>query len=97
MRWLVLFENSPEVLWGQAARGSEHLDYLQRNSDCIKIASGLHGTSDGAISGGFWILQADDRSTAVDLIESDPFYVPEHRHYRLRSWDEAFSLDVEAA
>jgi len=97
MRWLVLFENSPEVLWGRAERGSEHLEYLQRNRQQIVIASGLHGTSDGAVSGGFWIMQADDRNTAVDLIESDPFYVREHRHYRLHAWEDAFNVDALAS
>ncbi|MBP9904117.1 MAG: hypothetical protein KBF66_01070 [Rhodoferax sp.] len=36
--------------------------------------------------GGMWVMEVCRRERAVELIEQDPYWVPEHRTVRLLTW-----------
>ncbi len=91
MRWVAIFEDGPEMLAVRQERGALHLAYLRENEHEILIAGGLREVPDAAFVGGLWVLDVVSRERAVALVESDPYFVPTFRSYRLLSWGKAFA------
>ena len=94
MRYVALFEDTPAMMAVRAAREAAHLAYLREHADEIRIAGGLREDAQGRFVGGLWVLEVSGRERAIDLIESDPYFVPEHRSYRLLLWGKAFDEAV---
>jgi uncharacterized protein YciI len=94
MRFIALFEDTPEMMAVRAEREAAHLAYLRQHASEIRIAGGLREDVQGRFVGGLWVLEVSNRDRAVELIESDPYWVPEHRSYRLLLWGKAFDDPV---
>lgn len=91
MRWIALFDDAPEMLAIRKARGEQHLAYLRAHADEILIGGGLRDHPESPFVGGLWVLEVASRARAVELIESDPYYEPAHRRYRLLVWGKALA------
>jgi uncharacterized protein len=69
---------------------SAHLDFLQVSGWFIRAAGPLREAS-GDISGGMWIVEADNREEVERLIAEDPFWVAGlRRSVRVLVWDQVF-------
>ncbi len=90
MRWIVLFEDTPEMLAIRKQREPDHLAYLRKHSDEILLAGGCREEPGQAYVGGLWVLDVPSRERVVELIESDPYYSPDRRGYKIRTWGKAF-------
>jgi len=53
------------------------------------MAGGLRHTHEGSFVGGMWVFQVASRERAIELIESDPYYMARPRVYRLLAWGQA--------
>jgi hypothetical protein len=89
-RWVVIFEDSEGMLEVRRRHGAEHLAYLDANRHKILIGGGLRAAPGEPFVGGLWVIEVADRAEAVSLIESDPYYRPEFRKYRVLAWGKAF-------
>ena len=90
MRWVVIFEDAPQMLAVRAEREPLHLEFLARHRDEIVLAGGCRPAPGAAFVGGLWVLEVPSRERAVELIEADPYYAPAWRTYRLLVWGKAF-------
>jgi uncharacterized protein len=88
-RWVVIFEDTPEMLDIRRSFGIEHLDFLRANASKIQIGGGLRNGPGEPFVGGLWVVEADQREEIVRLIESDPYYRPEFRTFRILTWGKA--------
>jgi uncharacterized protein YciI len=91
MRWIVFFTDTPEMLQVRKERENLHLEYLHQHETEILIAGGCREAAGSAFVGGLWVLDVASRERAVALIESDPYFEPAHRSYRLLTWGKAFA------
>jgi len=89
MRYVVIFEESPEMVQVRRTREPAHLEFLEKHRDEIPMAGGLRDEHGGPYVGGLWVFDVKSRSRAVELIESDPYYVACPRKYRLLAWGKA--------
>ncbi len=94
MGYVALFEDTPAMMAVRAEREAAHLAYLRQHANEIGIAGGLREDAQGHFVGGLSVLEVSHRERAVQLIESDPYWVPEHRSYRLLLWGKAFDEPV---
>ncbi len=90
MRWIVFFEDTPEMLAIRREREPDHLAYLRKHSDEILLAGGCREEPGHAYVGGLWVLDVPSRDRVVELIELDPYYSPDRRSYKIRTWGKAF-------
>ena len=90
MRWIAIFDDSPEMLEVRRQREPLHLAYLREHALEILIGGGCRAEQGGAFVGGLWVLEVASRERAVELIECDPYFVPSCRRYTLRTWGKAF-------
>ena len=89
MRFVVIFEESPEMVPVRAANEPAHLAYLERHREEIRMAGGLRNEHGGPYVGGLWVFEVPSRERAVALIENDPYYRANPRKYRLLAWGKA--------
>ena len=89
MRWVVIFEEGPEMVAVRQALGHAHLAFLERHRAEIPMAGGLRNEPGGPFVGGLWVFEVASRQRAVELIESDPYFKSNPRSYRLLSWGKA--------
>ncbi|WP_374412426.1 YciI family protein [Hydrogenophaga sp.] len=90
-RWVVIFDDEPEMMAIRREREPLHLAYLERHADEILIAGGLREAPGAVFVGGLWVMEVASRDRAVHLIEQDPYYEPRLRRYRLLTWGKAFA------
>ena len=64
----------------------EHIKFLETNREVIKLAGGLRYNFDQDFVGGSWVVKAACKERVVELIESDPYYSRDHRHYEVFYW-----------
>ncbi|GAA6143068.1 YciI family protein [Hydrogenophaga sp. 5NK40-0174] len=95
MLFVAIFEDSPGMSAVRQANGAAHIEHLKRHAKEIRVGGGLRTSPDAPFSGGMWILDVDSRDRAVALIESDPYYEPAHRRYRLYHWNKVQDCPVE--
>lgn len=88
-RWVCIFEDAPQMLDVRAERRALHHAYLKANEGRILIAGGLSREDGLPPDGGLWVMEAADREEAKRIVESDPYFVPEFRSYRLFVWNKA--------
>lgn len=89
MRFVVIFEDGPEMAAVRDKLETAHLEFLEANRAEIPMAGGLRNEHGGAYVGGLWVFEVAGRARAVELIESDPFFVACARKYRLLAWGKA--------
>lgn len=89
MRFVVIFEEGPEMAPIRAAHEPAHLQFLEAHRDEIPMAGGLRHEHGEAYVGGLWVFDVASKERAVALIESDPYYQAEPRRYRLLAWGQA--------
>jgi uncharacterized protein len=89
MRYVALFEDTPEMAPVRKARVKEHIAFLEANRAEIVIAGGLRDEHGGEYRGGLWVLEVESRARAVALIESDPYFSLYPRPYQLYAWGKA--------
>lgn len=93
-RWVVIFEDTEGMLAVRKQREPAHLAYLEAHRDQILIAGGLRSAPGETFVGGLWVLEVASRDEAVVLVESDPYYQPDHRKYRVLAWGKALEGPV---
>ena len=91
MRWIVFFTDTPAMLKVRKERQDTHYEYLRQHESEILIAGGCKETPESAWVGGAWVLNVASKSRAIELIERDPYFVPNCRSYRLFSWGKVFA------
>ena len=91
MRWIAIFEDKPEMLAVRKEREPAHLAYLKKHENEILLAGGCRDAPDEAFVGGLWVLEVASKERAIELIKSDPYFVPSYRSYKRRTWGKAFS------
>ena len=89
MRWVAIFQDSPAMLAVRQEREALHFKYLREHESEILIAGGLREAPGSAFVGGLWVLEVASKERAIALVESDPYYVPACRSYRLLTWGKA--------
>lgn len=94
MRWIVIFEDLPEMLAVRKAREPAHLAYLRQHESEILIAGGCREAPGADYVGGLWVLEVASRDRAVELVENDPYFEPAVRSYKLRTWGKALDKNV---
>jgi uncharacterized protein YciI len=94
-RWVCIFDDTPQMLAIRSDRRASHHAFLTENADKILRAGSLCPNGDDPPIGGLWILNVAGRDEAAALIERDPYYVPQHRTYRLFEWKWALNYPVD--
>jgi uncharacterized protein YciI len=94
MRWVAIFEDDLGMLEVRKKFGQAHLDYLATNENEILIGGGLRNGPGESFAGGLWVMEVVNRERAVELIESDPYFVSALRRYKLFTWGKAFENKV---
>ncbi|XVJ69714.1 MAG: hypothetical protein HEQ39_08695 [Rhizobacter sp.] len=89
MRFVVIFEDSPDMVAVRLRLEPEHLAFLNAHRDEIPMAGGLRHEHGGAYVGGLWVFEVDGKQRAVELIEQDPYFIACPRAYRLLAWGKA--------
>ena len=89
MRFVVIFEEGPEMVPVREAHEPAHLAYLERHREEIRMAGGLRNQHGGSYVGGLWVLEVKSRERAIELIEQDQYYRANPRKYRLLAWGKA--------
>ena len=92
MLFAVQFEDDPDL--GQSVRQKhmpDHLAFLETNSDRI-LAAGPLLIGEGAIDGGLWLVEAEDRDAVEALVQADPFWPTGlRRAVRIHHWRQVFA------
>lgn len=91
MRWVALFEDTPQMLQVRQDHEAAHFEYLRAHEGEIVIAGGLRDIPAGPFVGGLWVLEVPSRQRAVELVERDPYFVHGVRSYKLHVWGKAFA------
>jgi len=53
------------------------------------MAGGLREEHGGSYVGGLWVFEVSSRERAIELVESDPYFLACPRKYRLLAWGAA--------
>lgn len=93
-RWVVIFDDTPAMLGVRKEREPDHLRFLDAYADKILIAGGLRSIPGAPFVGGLWVVEADSHDDVVALVENDPYFLPEHRRFRILAWGKAFDRPV---
>ncbi|MEM7194350.1 MAG: YciI family protein [Pseudomonadota bacterium] len=86
MRWIVVFDDAPEMMARRQQYRLQHVDYVRRHQDEILIGGGLKTDQDSDFVGGLWICEVESRTRLEELVKNDPYYDPAIRNYQLRLW-----------
>lgn len=86
-RWVVLFEDGPEMLAVRSDQGRRdaHVAYAKAHPELL-IGGGLKPAPGEDICGALWVVNAQDKQQIETLVENDPFYEPAFRSYRIFTW-----------
>ena len=87
IRWVVIFSDTEGMLDIRNDRGlrDAHIRYATDNPTLL-IGGGLKRDPEQQFCGAMWVVEADTRDEVINLIENDPFYVPEHRSFEIFTW-----------
>ena len=92
--WVVIFEDTEEMLTHRKANGAAHIAYLRAHEDQIVTAGGFRDDPDGAFVGGMWIVRNASKDQVEALVKNDPYYNPECRQFRIQFWGKAIDRMV---
>lgn len=91
MRWVAIFEDTPDMMSVRAVHGQDHLDYLLAHEAEIVLAGGLREEVGAGFVGGLWVLEVASRERAMELVQQDPYFIHGARRVTLRLWGKAFA------
>ena len=89
MRFVVIFEDTPEMVAVRNSTEPAHLAFLEAHRSEIPMAGGLRHEHGGKYVGGLWVFEVNSRQRAIELIEKDPYFLAHPRKYRLLAWGKA--------
>jgi len=89
MRFVAVFDDSPEMVEVRRHHEPAHLKFLDDHYAEIPMAGGLRHEHGGAYVGGMWVFEVGSRARAIELIEKDPYHIACPRRYRLCAWGKA--------
>jgi uncharacterized protein YciI len=89
MRYVAIFEDSLEMVAVRSVAEPAHLAFLEINRMEISMAGGLRNEHGDAFVGALWVFEVESKERAVELIESDPYFLAHPRKYRLLAWGKA--------
>ena len=89
MRFVVIFEDSSEMVAVRSTKEPAHLAFLEAHRAEIPMAGGLRNEHGGPYVGGLWVFEVSSRQRAIELIEADPYFVAHRRKYRILAWGKA--------
>ena len=90
--WIVIFQDSPEMLARREQHFSAHVAYLTSRPEIFVDGASLSKNENSPPSGGIWIVQARNRADIVHLIEADPMFHPELRTYQIFATNKRLSI-----
>ena len=87
MRWIVIFEDSPEMLEIRARKDlrDAHVTYVKAHPELL-IGGGLKSSPEAPYCGAVWVVELETKAQVEQLIADDPFYFREFRSYRILTW-----------
>ncbi|MDD1780145.1 YciI family protein [Enterovibrio sp. ZSDZ35] len=89
MRLAVIFKDQPEMMLHREKYQDRHFAYLDKHHSEILIGGGLRNAPGAEFVGSLWILEVDSFERAEELVQNDPYYVPELREYEVLVWGKA--------
>lgn len=92
--WVVIFEDTEEMLAYRKQYGADHIAYLRRHADQIVTAGGFRNAPDTPFTGGMWIVKNASRVDVDALVTQDPYFNPKCRKYAVHYWGKAIDQDV---
>lgn len=75
MPYVISFQDDPGVIERKKELRAIHLEYVKSNAARIIASGGLFPDDDDFPSGGLIILDTEERQTAIQYIENDPFFL----------------------
>ena len=92
MLYVVLFTDNPEHGTARAAHMAEHLGFLERHQQAIKAAGPLRDPADGSITGGLWLVEAENADAVAALYRADPLWPTGlRRSVQVSQWTRVFA------
>lgn len=89
MRWVAIFEDTPQMQAVREKHEPAHFAYLRAHQEEILLAGGLREGAGSPFNGGLWVLAAMPKARAVALVERDPYFIHSRRGYKLLQWGKA--------
>ena len=91
MKFIVRTYDNKDQLNVRKIYMKDHLEYLAENAGEIMVAGSLRENVDSSPIGALWIIESESKKRAVELVESDPFFVHGLRaKYEILHWSKAF-------
>ncbi|WP_427914858.1 YciI family protein [Ramlibacter sp. MMS24-I3-19] len=90
MHWVAIFDNSQAMPEVRAKYEPDHFEYLRAHRTEILLAGGLREGPGHPFGGGLWILAVSSKERAVELVESDPYFLHSRRNYKILQWGKRF-------
>ncbi len=86
-KWVVIFTDSPEMLEVRAKKDlrDAHVAYA-KDHPVLLIGGGLKPAPGEDFCGALWVVEANSRTEIEELVQNDPFYVPEYRTFEIFTW-----------
>ena len=89
--YAILFEDNVNQSDMRAKYMGEHLKFLEANAKSISAAGPLIDPDTENLTGGLWLMEADDAKAARALVEADPFWPTGLRKsVRILHWRQVF-------
>lgn len=73
MLFVARFTDKPGIDERRAELLQDHFDWLA-NNEKVLLAGALRAEADGPSLGGLWIIEADSKSAAEAVYQTDPFF-----------------------
>ena len=91
MRFVIRLYDNTDKIMVRSRYMQSHLEYLADNAEEIVVAGSLRENPDSNPIGALWIIESETKTRAVELVESDPFFVNGLReNYEIFHWAKAF-------
>lgn len=91
MLYVVRFTDRPGRQHTRARFRDEHIAWLDAHKGSILVAGSLRPEHGQDAVGGLWIVDAPDKRTIEELLQSDPFWVHGLRQsHEILHWSKAF-------
>ncbi|MEE4240262.1 MAG: YciI family protein [Desulfopila sp.] len=91
MKFVVRTYDNKERIDIRSKYMQSHLEYLADNAREILVAGSLREKIDSNPIGALWIIESESKKRAIELIESDPFFIHGLRSkYEILHWSKAF-------
>jgi uncharacterized protein len=75
MLFAVLFTDKPGHGDLRAEHLEAHIKWVEAHKEAVLVAGSLRVEPQGVPKGGLWVVEAESKSSVIDLMASDPFYI----------------------